>query len=181
MNEQKFRSLIECVQHSHEFMDCVHDLQCGVDRVCHHNSYLIAKLLDHLGEPMVWVNGLYQCADPQESIHHSWLANAADEPTVIFEFDPHQLRSAGEYEEDLMPGPRPDGAMMGADTAVIVDPARVTVPEAMQQRNWLVSSVYVLDRYQANPAYRPELDRDALDEIAADAIGAFERGRELRA
>jgi hypothetical protein len=180
MNEPEFRSLVECVQHSHGFMDCVHNLQTGVDRVCHHNSYLIAKLLDHLGRPLVWVNGLYQCANPRDTIHHSWLATAPEDPALIFEFDPHQLQRGADYESDLMPGPGTDGSLICANAAVIVDPDRVQVPEEMREEGWIVRSADVLSRYRADSIYRPDIDCDVLDDVAADAIGVFEHSRELR-
>ena len=181
MNEHEFRSLTECLQHSHEFIDIVRDSRRGVDRVCHHNAYLIARLLEHLGQPMEWVNGVYLCANSAKKIHHSWLATTADAPALIFEFDPHQLQRSADYEDDLMPGPRSDWGVVCANTAVIVDPARVTVPQAMKEFKWIVASAEVLKRYQTDPTFRPEIDRGALDDIAADAIGTFEHFRELRA
>ena len=101
---------------------------------------------------------------------------------MIYEYDPRQLKAAGGYEDDLMPGDEVTGlGLPFLGGAIIFDPDQVEMPDDMRELRWIVPSKEVLMRYRYDAARTPALNFDELDGIAAQAIKDYEYGKRWEA
>lgn len=177
LNKEEFARLHADFIKSQQVVEIAHWNHRGLDFVCHHNAYLVARFLQDMGhEDLHWVTGYYQCYKPKRQIHHSWIKIARAGSTVaIFEFDPRQLYERGGYEDDLMPsGNIPEFCITISGVACIVDPDLVELPTEAMQSPWVVSSKEVLLRYVENSDLKPDLDFAELDWIGSDAREEFD-------
>jgi hypothetical protein len=177
LDAHSFAKLDEDFVRSQELIGIAHDLRRDIQFVCHHNAYLVAKFLRRQGHSEIRLSsGYYQCYESSRRIHHSWLAMEVNgEAIAILEFDPRQLYEQGGYPEDLMPSGRiPELTVTITPTARIVDPDYVELTQVDKESRWVVSSKVVLARYVKDATVTPDLNREDLDDLYAEALALFE-------
>lgn len=148
----QFSSLSEAWALAKDDIQMAHELdETSLEFVCHHNAYIAYRSLCNMEIANIHlVTGMYH-AGGELRIKHSWLAfPEPQDPVAIFEYDPNQLKKAGNHVNDKMPSwEMSDNCRISS--VVIVDGTRIEHPDYP----------YIIDDFEVMARYSPsDIDFD---------------------